>query len=299
MNTRIQEPARTGTTQLPDGRLLGWAEWGPMSGIPVLLCPGAATSRWLGFGADVLERLKLRLISVDRPGLGASTAAPGRGLNDWPADIQRLAEAQRLEGLLAVGYSQGAPFALSCAARGVVKGAAIVAGTDELAHPSLRAMLHPEVAKLVELSTAEPARAEAFFAGMSAQMMWDMVIGMSSDADRAVFTEPLFAAAYRRALDESFTQGTAGYARDTLLAMSRWPFEPGAIHVPVDLWYGRLDTSPVHSPDFGETLARRIPSARRQVLPHAGSALLWTHSEDILASLLARSGRPDTTPPAA
>ncbi len=246
-------------------------------------------SRWLGLGAGVLERAKVRLISVDRPGLGVSTPAPGRGLLDWAADIQHLATARKLEGLLAVGFSQGAPFALACAARGVVKGVAIVAGGDELAHPVTRRLLHPEVAKLVDLVAAEPARAEAFFAGMSARMLWDMVIGMSSEADRAVFTEPRFAAAYQRALDEGFSQGSAGYARDTVLHMSRWPFELESLRVPVDLWYGGLDTSTVHSPDNGETLARRIPSARRQVLPHVGSALPWLHGEDILGSLLART----------
>lgn len=289
MRTQVQGPERTGRTQLPDGRLLGWSEWGPISGTPVLLCPGAATSRWLGFGAGVLEGLKVRLLSVDRPGLGASTPAPGRGLNDWATDIQGFAAARELEGLSVVGYSQGAPFALACAARGVVAKAAIVAGTDELAHPALRERLQPEVAKLVELTATEPDRAEAFFAGMSAQMMCDMVLGMSSEADRAVFSAPLFAEAYRRALEEGFAQGSAGYARDTVLTMSRWPFDPGAIRVPVELWYGALDTSPVHSPDYGETLARRIPSARHRVLPQAGSALLWTQSEDILGSLLSRA----------
>jgi pimeloyl-ACP methyl ester carboxylesterase len=243
-------------------------------------------------GTTALENLKVRLISVDRPGLGASTPAPGRGLNDWAADIRSWAAAQALEGLLAVGYSSGAPFALACAVSGVVRGVAIVAGTDELAYPALRDKLHPDVARLVALAAAEPARAEAFFAGLNAQMMWDMVLSMSSDADRAVYTEPLFAAAYRRAMDEGFAQGSAGYARDTLLTMSRWPFDPSVIHGPVDLWYGALDTSPVHSPDHGETLARRIPSARHHVLPQAGAALLWTHTENILESLLRRAGSP-------
>ncbi|MFE2434136.1 alpha/beta hydrolase, partial [Streptomyces sp. NPDC059409] len=50
MTVHITTPARLGETRLPDGRLLGWAEWGPQEGTPVLLCPGAATSRRLGFG---------------------------------------------------------------------------------------------------------------------------------------------------------------------------------------------------------------------------------------------------------
>ncbi len=289
MSTWVSEPARTGTTRLPDGRALGWAEWGPTSGTPVLLCPGAATSRSLGFGANVVDGLKVRLVSVDRPGLGASTPAPGRGLLDWGADVAHLAAARGLEGLAVVGASQGAPFALACAAAGAVTRVALVAGTDELAHPSLRGLLVPDVARLVDLATHEPAQAEAFFAGMSAQRMGDMVLGMSCEADRAVYTEPVFAEAYRRALAEAFSQGSAGYARDTVLAFSPWPFDVGALRVPVDLWYGGLDTSPVHSPDQGESLARRMPSARRHLLPRAGGALLWTHGEDILTSLLARN----------
>ncbi len=294
MSTSVKAPARTGTTRLPDGRTLGWAEWGPESGTPVLLCPGAATSRSLGFGADAVDRLKVRLVSVDRPGLGASTPAPGRGLLDWAADVRHFAAARKLEGLAVVGYSQGAPFALACAAAGGVTGVALVAGTDELAHPALRGRLVPDVARLVELATSEPAQAEAFFAGMSAQMMWDMVLGMSHEADRALYTAPGFAEAYRGALAEAFAQGSAGYARDALLTFSPWPFEPEALRVPVDLWYGGLDTSPVHSPDHGETLARRLPSARRHLLPEAGGALPWTHGEAILEALLAARTREAT-----
>ncbi|RLK24959.1 hypothetical protein DER29_2923 [Micromonospora sp. M71_S20] len=78
MSVRVDDPVRPGESRLPDGRLLGWAEWGPPDGVPVLLCPGAATSRWLGFGADVVDALGVRLVSVDRPGLGSSTPAPGR-----------------------------------------------------------------------------------------------------------------------------------------------------------------------------------------------------------------------------
>ena len=45
MNVRIDDPVRLGETELPDGRWLGWAEWGPTDGTAVLLIPGAATSR--------------------------------------------------------------------------------------------------------------------------------------------------------------------------------------------------------------------------------------------------------------
>lgn len=283
----VKEPDRLGETSLADGRRLGWAEWGPVDGTAVLLCPGAATSRWLGFGGDVIDELGVRLISVDRPGLGASDPAPGRTLLDFAADIGQLARLRGLSGLRAVGFSQGAPFALACAAAGVVSGVAVVSGGDELAHPLLADKLVPDVRRLVDAVASDATAAEVSIAGFgSAQVMWEMVISMSGAADREVYTAPDFAWAYRRALDEGFAQGAAGYARDTVLSMGRWPFDLSHITVPVELWYGGQDTSPVHSPDFGETLARRMPEAVRHFLPEAGGALLWTHTEETLRSLL-------------
>lgn len=40
-----------------------------------------------------------------------------------------------------------------------------------------------------------------------------------------IYAEP----AYRRALREGFMGGSSGYARDTALAMSQWPFAAAAL----------------------------------------------------------------------
>ncbi|MGW1653099.1 alpha/beta fold hydrolase [Streptomyces atratus] len=251
MSLRVIEPVRIGTEQLPGGRLLGWAEWGPRDGVPVLLSPGAATSRHLGFGADVLDGLGVRLISVDRPGLGVSSPAP---------------------------------FALACAAAGVVGALAVVSGADEIAEPCFADALPGELRRLVDLTVSDPAAAEKVFAGFTPQAMWDMVMSGSPECDLAVYQQPAFAAAYRRALDEAFAQGAGGYARDTVLAMGRWGIALSDIDVPVDLWYGEKDTG--HSPDQGAQLASRIPGAVRHLVPDAGGAVLWTHAEQVLSTLL-------------
>ncbi|MEU7132962.1 alpha/beta hydrolase [Streptomyces sp. NPDC046261] len=284
----VDDPARLGECRLSDGRLLGWAEWGPPDGVPVLLCPGAATSRWLGFGAGVVEALGVRLVSVDRPGLGASTPAPGRTFADFAGDVRQLALLRGLGPRPAVvGNSQGAPFALACAEAGVASAVAVVSGADEVAAPEFAPVLPADLRDLVERTAYDPAGAEEFFAGFSADAMWGMVMAGSPPCDLAVYREPGFAVAYRRALDEAFTQGAAGYARDTVLAMGRWPFALDRITVPVDLWYGERDTS--HSPDNGALLATRVPGADRRVVPDAGGALLWTHAEAILTSLLEKA----------
>jgi len=266
---------------------MAWSEWGPADGAPVLFSPGAATSSSLGFVAGAVERLGARLIAVDRPGLGGSDPAPGRTLLDTATDLRALAAALALERPAMIGFSQGAPLALACAATGVVSAVAIVSGTDELAGPGLRGMLPPPILGLVELAEADPAAAEAMFRGMmTPASLKEMVGSASPDVDRAVYLDPAFAAAFATAVDEGFVQGPDGYARDTLLAMQRWPFDPAEIRPAVHLWYGSVDASPFHSLDFGASLARRIPGATRTVIDGAGGSILWTHGTEILEALL-------------
>lgn len=284
----VSEPTRRGTVAVAPGRQLAWSEWGPADGAPVLFSPGAATSGRLGFAADAVERLGVRLIAVDRPGLGRSDPAPGRTLLDTAADLGELAAALALDRPAVVGFSQGAPLALACAATRAVSAVAIVSGTDELAGPALRPLLPPPVAQLVDLAAADPPAAEAIFRGMmTPAALIEMIRTASPEVDRAVYLEPTFAALFAAALDEGFAQGPDGYARDTLLVMQRWPFDPAALHLPVHLWYGRLDTSPFHSLDHGAALAVRLPRATRTLVDDAGGSLLWTHGPQILTALLA------------
>ncbi|GAA1793932.1 alpha/beta fold hydrolase [Actinomadura chokoriensis] len=283
MAVQVGDPARLGEVRLSDGRSLGWAEWGLPDGIPVLLCPGAATSRWLGFGGGVVEALGVRLVSVDRPGLGVSTPAPGRTFSGFAADMRQFCALRGLGDPAVVGNSQGAPFALACAEAGVASALAVVSGADEVAAPRFASVLPADLRGLVERTASDPDGAEDFFTGFTAEAMWDMVMAASPECDLSVYRDPDFAAAYRRALNEGFAQGAAGYARDTVLAMGRWPFELGGISVPVDIWYGEHDTS--HSPDNGALLATRMATAQRNVVPGTGGALLWTHAEPILTSL--------------
>ncbi|MFQ4140855.1 hypothetical protein U2718_001420 [Chlorogloeopsis sp. ULAP02] len=115
--------------------------------------------------------------------------------------------------------------------------------------------------------------------------LWQLIIGMSGECDRLLYESDTFSKAYQRALQEGFAQGAQGYARDLVNSLRIWTVKPEEINVPVDLWYGGLDTSTVHSPDFGATLASRLPNASHTIDPEAGGSILWTRAWDILAKL--------------
>jgi pimeloyl-ACP methyl ester carboxylesterase len=287
MTTLLAEPERLGTTTLEDGRRLGWAAWGPPDGTPVLFFGGAAMGRSLGFGADVLPRLGAHLIAVERPGLGVSDPAPARTLSDWPRDIAQLMADLGLTDCRIVGFSQGAPFALACAAAGLVGKVAIVAGHDVLSDPAFAGRIDPHLKGLLASIAADPAAVEASFgSSANADMLWGLISAHSAPVDLAVYTDPEFQPRFQRALAEGFAQSGAGYARDLVLTMQPWPFDLSDIKARVHLWYGAQDTSTVHSPDLGATMAQRLPDCRHHVLPEAGGSLLWTHADLILTALL-------------
>ncbi|WP_416566305.1 alpha/beta fold hydrolase [Nocardia testacea] len=142
---------------------------------------------------------------------------------------------------------------------------------------------------MVDSVAADPVRAEVEFASFgNAETLWQLSIDGSPDVDREIYLQPHFAKAFRRTLEAGFAQGSAGYARDTVLHLARWPFRVEDLTSRVHLWYGGRDVNPTHSPDHGATLAARIPNAVRHYLPDAGGALLWTNARGILAELIAR-----------
>lgn len=286
MISSIRPPERQDRIQLRDGRRLAWSEWGPPSGDPVLFCTGAAMSGWLGFGAHDLADLGLTLIAFDRPGLGASEPDHEKTLSSWTEDIAQFIHAQGVHQALAVGFSQGAPFALALGHAQLVKGVAVASGQDELAHPSVTRLLHPDIAHMVQSAVQDPAAFEQRFAEITTMnALWHLIASMASEHDRAFYMQPGFREPFQRSMQEGFAQGAQGYARDLVNTFTRWPFELEQINVPVDLWYGLLDASTVHSPDFGVTMAARLPHASRVQDPAEGGSILWTRSRDILSKL--------------
>ena len=73
--------------RLPGSRLLGYDEYCAPNGNPIFYFHGSPSTRveWRLFGSDALaNKLNIRVIAPDRPGLGRSEFQPGRRIGDWP-----------------------------------------------------------------------------------------------------------------------------------------------------------------------------------------------------------------------
>ena len=95
-----------GRLTLRDGRTLAWREYGPTAGRPVLRFQGTPGSRFSRFPhEDSYERLDARVFVFDRPGYGASTRLPGRGIAAIADDAAELLDHVGLDAVHAIGGS--------------------------------------------------------------------------------------------------------------------------------------------------------------------------------------------------
>jgi len=106
----------TNILRLPDGRRLGYAEYGDLKGKPIFEFHGNPSSRLGSILFDeAARRLGVRVVGIDRPGMGLSDYKHSRKLLEWPDDVIELANALGIDRFTIVGGSGGVPSVLACA----------------------------------------------------------------------------------------------------------------------------------------------------------------------------------------
>ena len=104
---------------LPDKRQLAYAEYGDSNGHPVLYFHGLISSRLdlSTLGDKIINKFGLRMIALDRPGVGQSDFQPNRGFSDWANDVVFFADALNLDKFSVLGVSGGCGYVAACAAK--------------------------------------------------------------------------------------------------------------------------------------------------------------------------------------
>src|SRR5437868_4481421 len=93
---------------LRDGRTLAWREYGPPDGRPLLRFQGRPGSRNSRHPHEkAYDQLGVRVVAFDRPGYGASTRLPGRGISVVADDAAELLNHLGFEVVHAIGASAG------------------------------------------------------------------------------------------------------------------------------------------------------------------------------------------------
>jgi pimeloyl-ACP methyl ester carboxylesterase len=288
-----RDDRRSRVVVLPDGRRLGYAEWGDPEGWPILFFHGTPASRLgLDWADDTATECGVRVLSLDRPGHGLSDRAPGRTLLGWSRDVADFADVVELSTFAIAGWSGGGPYALACAA-GIperLTSAAVLSGIGPFDTHTARRSVSSIDRTMLKLSTRAPFAARL--------MMKPVVLGARrvprlavksieqdlSSSDRAIFRrlnpDPRPAMTF---FFEAFRSGTAGVVDDYRVLAAPWGFAPEDIEMPVYFWHGDAD----RMAGFAEAraVADRMPNARFNVVPGEGHLLLMNHLRDIFATL--------------
>jgi pimeloyl-ACP methyl ester carboxylesterase len=280
---------------LPDGRRLGYDEHGEPSGHPLFYFHGTPSARveWDVFGMNELAySLDLRVIAVDRPGMGLSDYQPDRRMSDWPADVSTLADYLGLDRFAVLGYSGGVPYAAACAAmipeRLTRVGLAAVVGPFD--QPHLTAGINAQNLRFLYINRDRPRLARVIQRGMAlvARFAPDRLVAQATAAlptpDQAVMADPRAGAAFTRMVRESARRGARGPQLDSALMVSPWDFSPADIRIPVYLWHGARDQNASRA--MAEYLAAAIADSHLTVYPDDGHlSVMAHHAEEILRTL--------------
>lgn len=277
---------------LPDGRRLAYAEFGDAGGRPLVYCHGFPGSRLEASFADtVAARAGLRLVSIDRPGMGGSDYLPGRTLLDWPVDVGAVADHLELERFDVIGVSGGAPYALACASvlSGRVRSATVVSGVGPPEAIRTAPVLTTSGLGLRVIGSAPWAASFACFAARvlarhALPLTFALIAAPAPAPDRRMLREAGFRSFLGASLREAFRRGVRGPARDLRLLSAPWLLEIAGIRTPVRIWHGEDDR--VVPVSMGRFLARELPNCRAVMVGGEGHySLIGGHADEILAAV--------------
>jgi pimeloyl-ACP methyl ester carboxylesterase len=281
-----------GNALLSDGRKMSFAEYGDPRGRAVVWLHGTPGGRrQIPQEARIAAaETGLRLICIDRPGVGHSTPHEYANVLEFANDLEVVVDLLGIDDFAMVGLSGGGPYLLGAAyalfprvkAAAVLGGVAPSVGPDAAAGGpvKLTAQLQPVLVHLrtplaVTVSTAvsvlRPLGTPALIA----------YARMSPAGDRAVLNRPEIRAML---LDDIFGARRLHAAVYDLGLFGRdWGFRVADVKIPIRWWHGDKD----HIIPFrhGQHMVSLLPDAELFVLPgdsHLGSLPV---AEKVLADL--------------
>ena len=279
--------------RLPNGRWLGYAEFGTPDGRPVIYMHGLPASRLEGgIAAKAARKLGIRIISPDRPGIGLSDVQSGRTLSSWAEDVEHLVDSLDLERFSLLGVSGGGPYALACAG-GMSRrphAVGLVGALGPMAVPHLARSMKPPARFSFHLARNYPRLTRLLYAELIGRLLrqWPDLVTLllqPAKADRPVLADPDISLILMSSVKEALRQGGQGPVRDLQLLGKEWDFDLNRIDSPVHLWHGEQDaTVPMV---MGRYLADVIPGCQPRFYPKEGHfSLPVGHMEEILSTIV-------------
>jgi pimeloyl-ACP methyl ester carboxylesterase len=288
---------REGAVSLPDGRRLGFAEYGVRGGIPLFHLHGLPGGRFYDMHPKALAAAGVWHFSVERPGFGLSDPQPGRHLLDWPSDVAAFADALGIDRFAVIGTSAGGPYALACGAEMSERVAAVglqCAFLPVVADPELDQLLPDDWREGIQQYRTDPSGVLAD----DERRLQQRAARWASDP-RGLFAE-LFGTGEDSEVFDRFrshwmrilaaTYGVTPSTDEHRVIYEPWGFDPADVEVPIHAWHGDADTSAPLA--LVERLLARTPHGALTVYPGEAHYLDPSHHSEMLDFLTAWATNP-------
>jgi pimeloyl-ACP methyl ester carboxylesterase len=295
MAIEIARPKLEGNVAVGEGRQIGFAEFGDPQGRAVFWLHGTpGARRQIPTEARLYaEQHDIRLIGLDRPGIGSSTPHRYKNIRAFGDDLRTIADTLGIDKMEVIGLSGGGPYALACGAvlpdrvvaAGVLGGVAPYLGDEGITSGLMN--LGKRAAPLLQLG-GDPLRIGASLVirmirpvATSALELYALI---SPEADRRLLTRPEFKAMFLDDLLNGSRKQLAAPFNDIILFTRDWGFRLEEVKVPVRWWHGDHD----HIVPFahGEHVVSRLPDAELFHLPEESHLAGLGRGEEILSTLM-------------
>ena len=248
----VDRPQLEGRIAVRGGRMLGFASFGTPNGRPIFWLHGTpGARRQIPMEARlVAEQHDLRIIGIDRPGIGSSTAHMYDHVLDFAADLEIVADTLGIDAFHVIGLSGGGPYTLAAAVAmpdrvlgvNVIGGVAPTVGPDAVKGGlvALAAPLAPLIA-LGRVPTGLALTAAIRLVKPLAGSVLDLYALMQPEGDRRLLGRPEFRAMFLDDLLNGSRKQVTAPLLDLLLFTRDWGFSLRDVHAPVRWWHGDGD----------------------------------------------------------
>jgi pimeloyl-ACP methyl ester carboxylesterase len=271
----LERPVLEGNVAVRDGRRLSFAEYGSANGEAIVWMHGTPGGRrQIPLEARAYaEQAGLRLIGVDRPGIGTSTPHLYDDVLDWTGDLELLLDALGIDRVRVIGLSGGGPYALAAGAGlpdrvrgvGVLGGVAPTRGADAAEGGIIQLAVHCApllAAGRVPLGAALTTAIKLVKPLASPGL--DLYAALQPRGDKQLLARPEFKAMFLDDLLNGARFQTSAPLADLVLFTRDWGFALADVQVPVRWWHGDAD----HIVPFahGAHVVERLPDATMSVI---------------------------------
>ncbi|HYZ66695.1 MAG TPA: alpha/beta hydrolase [Mycobacterium sp.] len=295
MAVAIARPKLEGTIAVGDDRQIGFAEFGDAQGRAIIWLHGTpGARRQIPVEARVYaEQHQIRLIGVDRPGIGSSTPYQYDTVVAFAEDLRTIADTLGVDKFEVIGLSGGGPYTLACAAAmpervvaaGVLGGVAPVRGADAIGGgvSTLISMAAP----VVELAGAPLRLAASTLIRLIRPVAEPALYAyarISPEADRQLLVRPEFKAMFLDDLLNGSRKQLAAPFADVVVFARDWGFRLDEVKVPVRWWHG--DRDHIVPFEHGQHVVSRLPDAQLTHLPGESHLAGLGRAEEILGTMI-------------